>query len=805
MRKIGFAVWFSMIMAVQVSAQKRAGNGLKLWYNDPAASFQEALPLGNGRLGVMVYGGVQKERLSLNEETLWTGKPVNPAMNPKAKNYLQPVREALFAEDYKKADSLMHFMQGKYSDSYAPLGNLMLDFKYPTDNVTGYKRTLDIQRAISKVSYQIDETIYTRETFVSHPDQVVVMKLTAKGKDKLNFSCKLTSLLLNRSVANEKSLVMSGHAPIYAAPNYLGNVPDPVVQDTVNAMRFMARLKVLKTNGKSDFRNGSLTVSDATEVVLLLSMATSYNGFDKNPGKDGKSEKEIAMRHLQKIGAKGYDVLEAQHVSDFRKYFDRVDLSLGNTPSRNLSTKERLINFSKGAEDLDLIALYYQYSRYLLISCSRPGGIPANLQGIWNEEIRPPWSSNFTTNINAEMNYWGAEAANLPEMHTPLFDFIGRLAKTGAVTAKDFYDCGGWVCNHNTDIWAQTNPVGDFGKGDVSWANWPMGGTWLSTHLWEHYSFTGDKNFLKVKAYPLMKGATEFCLDFLVKDKKGNLVTAPSTSPENYFRIPGTGYEGAAAYGGTADLAMIRELFVAYLKAAALLNLDAEMQKKVKAALNKLYPYQIGKAGNLQEWYYDWEDTDPRHRHLSHLFAAYPGYSITSSGSPALADAVRKSLDIRTNEGTGWAITWRINLWARMQDGERSYDAIKKLLRYKEDTPLNRGAGGTYANLFCAHPPFQIDGNFGGGAGISEMILQSHQGYIELLPALPQSWKEGTVKGLCARGGFVTGIKWENGKLVSASIWSKYGGPLKLKYGKKLITLKTQAGRSYQWNGISGS
>lgn len=800
MRRTVLIVLLNVMFAAHVLAQTSDVNRLKLWYKDAARGFDEALPLGNGRLGVMVYGGVQQERLSLNEETLWSGGPVNAHMNPMAKNYLQPVRDALFAEDYKKADSLMHPMQGKYSESYAPLGNLIFDFKYPSDKVTGYKRTLDLQRAINKVSYQINNTTYTRETFVSYPDQVVVMRLSAKGKDKLNFSCKLTSLLLNHSGVEQKNLVMKGHAPIHAAPNYLGNVPNPILQDTVNAMRFMARLKVLKTDGKSDLSAGSLTVSGATEVILLLSMATSYNGFDKNPGKEGRSENGLASGYLQKIGLKTYLELEQRHVSDYRKYFDRVKVNLGNAIDHDRSTKDRLINFSKGQPDNDLIALYYQYSRYLLISSSRPGGIPANLQGIWNEEMRPPWSSNFTTNINAEMNYWGTEVGNLPEMHTPLFDFIGRLAKTGTVTAKDFFNCGGWVCNHNTDLWAQTNPVGDFGKGDVSWANWPMGGTWLSTHLWEHFVFTGDKDFLKSQAYPLMKGAAKFCLDFLIPDKKGNLITAPSTSPENYYKIPATNYTGAVAYGGTADLAMIRELFNGYLKAAKVLNVDNEMQTQVAQALKKLYPYQIGKKGNLQEWYYDWDDVDPHHRHLSHLFAAYPGYSITSSGSPELADAVRKSLEIRTNEGTGWAITWRINLWARMQNGERAYDAIKKLLRYKgEGTPLSMSGGGTYANLFCAHPPFQIDGNFGGGAGISEMILQSHQGYIELLPAIPALWKDGEVNGLCARGGFVVDMKWQNGKLVSASLLSKNGGNVKLKYGLKLITLKTVPGKKYSF------
>jgi alpha-L-fucosidase 2 len=475
-------------------------------------------------------------------------------------------------------------------------------------------------------------------------------------------------------------------------------------------MRFYTVAKILSTDGTSGTSNDKVQVSGASYAIIALSAATSFNGFDKQPGTEGKDEMAAASQYLAGAEGSDYDVLRKRHTDDLGELFNRVSIDLGHSAADTLPTPERLRRFTAGEPDPDLAALYFQYGRYLLISSSRPGGTPANLQGIWNEHVRPPWSSNYTTNINVEMNYWPVEVANLSELHQPLLSFIGNLSKTGAITAKTFYGADGWALHHNSDIWAMTNPVGDFGNGYPGWANWGMGGPWISTHLWEHFAFTRDTTFLENHAYDLMKGAAQFCLDYLVEGPDGYLVTTPSTSPENDYITDG-GYVGATFYGGTADHAMIRELFMDLIEATKVLNKDPELRKTLEETLEKLYPYQVGQKGNLQEWYHDWEDKDPHHRHISHLFSIYPGHSITPGTAPDLMEAARKSLELRTNNGTGWSISWKISLWARLLDGDMALDAIKKLFNYiGTEEGVQYHGGGTYPNLMDAHPPFQIDG-----------------------------------------------------------------------------------------------
>jgi alpha-L-fucosidase 2 len=738
------------------SGNEQDFKSLKLWYTKPAFNWNEALPIGNGRLGAMIFGNPAQERLQLNEESVYSGGP-NNNVSPESGVGIEQVRKLLFEEKFIEAQAYAdeHLMpKGNSGMAYQPVGNLYLQFP-GHEKPVNYYRDLDIENAIANVVYEVDGVKFSREVFSSYPDQVIVMRLTASKPGKISFSAFMDSPLKFDSKTSGGELVLSGISSDH--------------EGVKGAVKFKSIVKVVPDGGSVSATDTSLVAKNCNSATVFISMATNfknYHDLSKNPESKAKT-------FLNNASKKKFEQIKNAHIADYRAYFDRVKLDLGTTESIYKPTNVRIAEFAE-SNDPHLVALYFQFGRYLLISSSRPGTQPANLQGIWNDKPFPAWDSKYTININTEMNYWPAEVTNLSELHHPLFRMIKDLSVTGQETARLMYNAKGWVTHHNTDIWRITGPV------DRPYSGmWPMGGAWLSQHLWDHYQFTGDLSFLK-EYYPALKGSSRFFLDVLQEEpKNGWLVVSPSNSPENTYV---EGKRISIAAGTTMDNQLVFDLFAKTIEVAGLIGTDASFADSLKIAKSRLAPMQIGKHGQLQEWMHDFDRPNDKHRHVSHLYGLYPSNQISPYRTPELFDAARTSLLFRGDLATGWSMGWKVCFWARFLDGNHAYKLIKDQLRLVEENgeTLIKG-GGTYVNMFDAHPPFQIDGNFGCTAGIAEMLVQSHDGTLHVLPALPDDLSSGAVSGLKARGGFEVDIQWANQKITKLTIHSNLGGNCRIR------------------------
>jgi alpha-L-fucosidase 2 len=753
-------------------AARASEPGYRLTYDKPATKWTEALPVGNGRIGAMVFGGTEDERLQINESTLWGGGP-HDYTNAEAYGHLNEIRDLIFAGKVDEAEKVSESLMGKPKllMPYQPFCDVRLNFP-GHGRATEYHRELYLDDAIAETTYKVDTATFRREVFVSYPDQLLVVRITASQSGQLTFSVGMDSPQVGtrvESTANDTLQLTGQIQPRQNPPfSWTGSWDQP-------GMRFAAILKVLAEGGSVRSAEGRLEISGANSVTILFSNATSFKNY-QDISADALGG---ARAHLERASQQSYDSLRKRHVDDFREFFSRVQLRLGENHS-TASTDQRIKSFSEN-DDPSLLALYFEFGRYLLISSSRPGGQPANLQGIWNEDLLPAWSSKMTTNINLEMNYWQADAGDLWETQEPLWSLIRDLRVTGGDTARVDYHSKGWVLHHNTDLWRASTPV------DGPWGIWPTGGVWLANQMWDHYEFSGDREFLQQQAYPAMKEAAEFVLGTLVEVPAGTLfagrlVTNPSTSPENRYVLNGRPHN--LTYAPTMDVELIRELFENCRRAAEVLGTDAEFRSELDRAEKRFPPLQIGQRGQLQEWVEDYAEVEPQHRHVSLLYSLYPGHDISLKTTPELAAATKKNLELRGDGGTGWSSVWRAALWARLRNPEHAYNNLKILITTS-----------TLPNMFDLCPPFQIDGNLGGPAAITEMLAQSTPDEITVLPALPRQWPSGSLKGVRVRGGGKVDITWQGGRLTELRLQSGHAKKYRISYGDQSVEAQLQPGK----------